>query len=187
MARYPVHALMARSHDVAALSPAWMDGIVSCSDAANLLEPADGPLKFLLVAAPRGHHHHSLPEMACPMSVQVRGGIFGACSPHICARGSTANNHEKPFKHEYIRRLPTGAAGERRIPPSKGRAVTRPLSGRRGPAESGDDASFFRASLAPRFAGLRCGETVAPQAIITLHRQRNLLVLWALAGWVWRV
>jgi hypothetical protein len=36
-------------------------------------------------------------------------------------------------------------------------------------------------------AGLRCGETVAPQAKITLHQQRNLLVLWALAGWVWRI
>jgi hypothetical protein len=54
-------------------------------------------------------------------------------------------------------------------------------------AAFGVGASFFLALRVPALAGLHYGETVASQAKITLVQQPNLLVLWALAGWVWRV
>jgi hypothetical protein len=62
--------------------------------AANLPEPADRPLKFLLVAAPRRYQHHLTPEWPAPCRWRSRGGVFGACSPRERARRTTGNNQE---------------------------------------------------------------------------------------------
>src|SRR3984885_11114877 len=124
--------------------------------------------------------------MACPCRCRSRGRCFRWL---FAAR--TRAGHRNPsreiFGHEQIWRLLAGATGERRSLLLKGRVVSCPPAGARRPTKSGVGASFFPALRVPALAGLRYGETVASQAKITLVQQPNLLVLWALAGWVWRV
>lgn len=156
--------------------------IVVVRGTANPPEPADGPLKFLLVAAPRRYQHHPTPEWPTP----CRGGSPGQCFRCLFAARTCAPDHGKQsrdiFGHEHIWRLVTGAAGERRTSLSKDRIVTRPLTDGRRLTKSGGGALFF-----PTLVGLRHGETAPSQAKIPLHQRRNLLVLGALAGWVWGV
>ena len=142
--------------------------------------------KIFISCRPSGVSPSSRTRMACPCRCRSRGGVFDGCSPRARAPG-----HRKPsreiFGHEQIWRLLAGATGERRNLLSKGRVVNRPPAGARRPTKSGVGALYFPASRVPALAGLDCRETVASQAKITLVQQPNLLVLWALAGWVWRV
>jgi hypothetical protein len=87
--------------------------------------------------------------MAYPMSVQVPGGIFGACSPGEPARRTTGNDQETSSDMKHICRLVT----ERRTPLSKGRVVTRPLADGRRLTKSGGGTLFFPASQATTLAG----------------------------------
>ncbi len=154
--------------------------------AANLPEPADWPLKFLLVAAPRRYQHHPTLELPAPRRGRSPGRCFRCLFAAQRARRTTGNNQETSSDMNISGVLLPALQANGAPPLSKGRVVTRPLADRRCLTKSGGGALFFPASRATTLAGLRGGETVASQAEITLHQQRNLLVLWALAGSVWR-
>jgi hypothetical protein len=139
-----------------------VDRIPVVVGATNLPEPANGLLKFLLVAAPWRHHHHPIPEMACPVSVRAAGLCFSVPIRRADARAGAPETIKRNLSNMN-------------------------RSGVSLPARLANGALFFSASRAFPLAGPRCRETIASQAEITLHQQRNLLVLWALAGWVWRV
>ena len=117
--------------------------------------------------------------MACPpRRCGSRKGAFHDCSLRECARRTTGNHQETSSDMNISGvLLPALQANGAPPPLSKGRVVTLPLADSRCLTKSSGGALFFPASRATTLAGLRSGETVASQAKITLHQQRNLLVL----------
>jgi hypothetical protein len=122
------------------------DSIRVFSNIASVAGSSDGALKFLLVVAHGGYHHH--PGRPWPAPVQSSGVLFPRALPlRMLARQATRNDQEKPSsEHEFIWRLLAGALGEGRGRRAKSCEVSGLLSVR---------WARPRPALARHFAGRR--------------------------------